>query len=86
MAFLGAYLLHVLGNTKSAENNIEIALGAALLVGAAAMLLRFYLDRRKGHTRKGGGARPHRAADPHRGDRHDRRAHRRHDLGRARGR
>jgi len=53
MAFLGAYLLHALGNTKSAENNIEIALGAALLIGAAAMLLRFYLDRRKGHTRAG---------------------------------
>jgi uncharacterized membrane protein YfcA len=53
MAFLGAYLLKVLGNTSSAENNIEIALGAALLIGAAAMLLRFYLDRRKGHTRQG---------------------------------
>lgn len=53
MAFLGAYLLHVLGNTKSAQNNIETALGAALLIGAAAMVLRFYLDRRKGHTRQG---------------------------------
>ena len=41
MAFLGAYLLHLLGNTKSAQNNIEIALGAALLIGAAAMVLRF---------------------------------------------
>jgi hypothetical protein len=53
MAFLGAYLLHLLGHTTSAQNNIEFALGAALLVGAAAMVLRFYLDRRKGNTRPG---------------------------------
>ncbi|MGO8874024.1 MAG: sulfite exporter TauE/SafE family protein [Acidimicrobiales bacterium] len=52
MAFLGAYLLHLLSHTASAESNIERALGAALLVGAAAMVLRFYLDRRKGHTRR----------------------------------
>ena len=45
-AFLGAYLLHVLGNSSSAENNIEVFLGIALLVGAAAMALRFALDRR----------------------------------------
>jgi uncharacterized protein len=44
-AFLGAYLLHVLGNSSSAENNIEVFLGIALLVGAAAMALRFLLDR-----------------------------------------
>lgn len=53
MAFLGAYLLKVLGHTKEAQTNIEKALGAALLIGAAAMLLRLYLDRRKGHTRQG---------------------------------
>ena len=53
MAFLGAYLLHLVGHTKSAEKNIEIALGAALLVGAAAMLIRYALDRRNGHTRAG---------------------------------
>jgi uncharacterized membrane protein YfcA len=51
MAFLGAYLLHVLGKSSSAQANIEKALGAALLVGAAAMLLRFYLDRRGGRAR-----------------------------------
>jgi hypothetical protein len=51
MAFLGAYLLHLLGNSSGAETNIEIALGAALLVGAAAMVLRYWLDRRAGHTR-----------------------------------
>ncbi len=53
MAFLGAYLLHLMGNSKSAQENIEMVLGAALLVGASAMLLRYVLDRRDGHTRKG---------------------------------
>jgi uncharacterized protein len=51
-AFLGAYLLHLMGHAKSAQQNIETALGAALLVGAAAMVLRLFLDRRGGHTRK----------------------------------
>lgn len=50
-AFLGAYLLHLMGNAKSAENQIEVFLGAALLVGAGAMALRFLLDRRGGHSR-----------------------------------
>jgi len=53
MAFLGAYLLHLLGHAASAQNNIEKALGAALIVGAAAMVLRFVLDRRQGNTRAG---------------------------------
>jgi uncharacterized membrane protein YfcA len=52
-AFLGAYLLHLMGRSSSAQANIEKALGAALLLGAAAMTLRFYLDRRHGHTRQG---------------------------------
>jgi uncharacterized protein len=52
-AFLGAYLLHVLGNSKSAQQHIETVLGAALLVGACAMALRFALDRRTGHNRRG---------------------------------
>ena len=50
-AFLGAYLLHLLGNAKSAQTRIETALGVALLVGAGAMVLRFFLDRRGGHRR-----------------------------------
>jgi uncharacterized membrane protein YfcA len=50
-AFLGAYLLHLMGNSKGAQENIEIVLGAALLVGAAAMVLRYVLDRRGGHGR-----------------------------------
>ena len=50
-AFLGAYLLRLMGHSKSAESNIEVALGAALLVGAAAMAIRFVLDRRGGLRR-----------------------------------
>ncbi len=52
-AFLGAYLLHLLGNTKAEQANVEMALGAALLVGAAAMLIRRVLDRRSGKQRQG---------------------------------
>jgi uncharacterized protein len=52
-AFLGAYLLHVMGGAKAAQQNIEVALGVALLVGAGAMVLRFLLDRRGGHSRAG---------------------------------
>jgi uncharacterized protein len=51
MAFAGAYLLHLLGNAKSAQHNIELALGIALLVGASAMVLRYVLDRRTGAGR-----------------------------------
>jgi uncharacterized protein len=53
MAFLGAYLLHVLGHAKEAQQKIEVALGVALLVGAAAMVLRYILDRRAGGSRTG---------------------------------
>jgi uncharacterized protein len=47
MAFLGAYL----GNSKSIQSHVEVALGVALLTGAAAMVLRYLLDRRAGTTR-----------------------------------
>ena len=50
-AFLGAYLLRLMGGTKGAQQNIEVALGVALLVGAGAMVLRFTLDRRGGQSR-----------------------------------
>jgi uncharacterized membrane protein YfcA len=53
MAFLGSYILHLLGNAKSAEKNVQIALGAALLIGAAAMIVRYVLDRRAGNVREG---------------------------------
>jgi len=50
-AFLGAYLLRLMGDSPAAQLNIEKALGAALLVGAAAMVLRFVLDRGSGQLR-----------------------------------
>jgi uncharacterized membrane protein YfcA len=52
-AFAGAYVLHLMGGTTSAQNNVEIALGSALLLGAAAMVLRYGLDRRSGQRRQG---------------------------------
>src|SRR5581483_3924288 len=53
MAVFGAFLLKELGNSKSAQTNIEKVLGAALLIGAAAMVLRYALDRRSGQERQG---------------------------------
>jgi uncharacterized membrane protein YfcA len=53
MAFLGSYLLHLLGHAKTSQNNIEKALGIALLVGAAAMIMRYFLDRKGGQQREG---------------------------------
>src|SRR5205807_264848 len=52
-AFVGAYLLKLMGHAKSAQHNIETALGIALLVGAGAMVLRFALDRSSGQKRRG---------------------------------
>src|SRR6202171_418504 len=53
MAFLGAYLLHLMGHAKTAQKNIELALGIALLVGASAVFLRYVLDRKSGQSRAG---------------------------------
>jgi uncharacterized membrane protein YfcA len=52
-ALFGTYCLHLLGNSASAQKNIEIILGSALLLGAAAMVVRYYLDRRSGQLRRG---------------------------------
>jgi uncharacterized membrane protein YfcA len=52
-AILGAYVLHLMGNSKPAQSNIEVALGSALLVGSLAMVWRMYLDRRAGQERTG---------------------------------
>jgi len=51
MAFLGAYLLHVLGGASAAPTHVEQALGAALLTGAAAMVIRWAMDVRGGKDR-----------------------------------
>jgi uncharacterized protein len=56
MAFLGAYLLHLLSNgsgtaSPTAQDRVETVLGVALLVGAAAMVLRYVLDWRTGQQR-----------------------------------
>ncbi len=53
MAFVGAYLLHRLGGSSAQQKHVEVALGAALLVGAAAMVFRYILDRRSGNQRIG---------------------------------
>jgi uncharacterized protein len=53
MAFVGAFLLRQLGESSAAEQNVEYALGAALLIGAAAMVFRYVLDRRSGQQRIG---------------------------------
>lgn len=47
-AFLGAYLLHLVGAGKAAEDEIEVVLGVALLLGAAAMAVRGLVRRRPG--------------------------------------
>jgi uncharacterized protein len=51
MAFLGAFLLSLLGNGSSAPTHVEQALGAALLTGAAAMVIRWVMDVRGGQDR-----------------------------------
>jgi uncharacterized membrane protein YfcA len=51
MAFVGAFLLHLLGNSSEQQQHVEIALGVALLTGAAAMVFRYYLDRKSGLQR-----------------------------------
>jgi uncharacterized membrane protein YfcA len=49
MAFLGAWLLREMGSGA----DVEIALGAALLAGAAAMVFRSFLDKRSAVERTG---------------------------------
>ena len=51
MAFLGAYLLHLLGSGSATPTHVEQALGAALLTGAAAMVIRWAMDVRGGQNR-----------------------------------
>ncbi len=57
-AFLGAYLLQKLGGGKSVQNEVEIVLGAALLLGSTAIIVRSTLQprirRREGATASAG--------------------------------
>src|SRR6202012_1701071 len=48
MAFLGAYLLHLIGGGAAQQDNVQIALGAALLAGTAAMVPRAWLRHSSG--------------------------------------
>jgi uncharacterized membrane protein YfcA len=54
-AFLGTYLLHLVGSSRHATTRVEEALGAALLVGSVAMVSRHLLDHRR--ARRGDAAR-----------------------------
>jgi uncharacterized protein len=53
MAFLGAYLLSLLGNGPGTQRDIEYILGAALLAGAGAMVFRDLQSRRSAAQRSG---------------------------------
>ena len=46
-AVLGTYVMHWLGSTKAAEKHLELILGLALLVGAAAMIARAFFPTRQ---------------------------------------
>src|ERR1700722_17774372 len=50
MAFLGSYLLRLLGGGSAQQQKVEYALGAALLAGTAAMGVRSWLDPRDGRS------------------------------------
>jgi uncharacterized protein len=60
-AFLGAFLLREMHGGA----DVQTALGAALLAGAAAMVLRALLDRRKGRSRAAAASRPGTGAAGH---------------------
>jgi len=46
-AIAGTYVMHLLGDTKSAEKHLELILGAALLLGGLAMVGRIIVPLRK---------------------------------------
>lgn len=50
-ALLGSYFLRLMGDSKASQTHVEVLLGIALLVGAAAMVLRAVLDARSGAER-----------------------------------
>ena len=46
-AFLGTYVMHLMGDSATAERNLEILLGTALIFGATAMIVRSFLPGRR---------------------------------------
>lgn len=49
-AFLGTWVMHLGGNSPSGERRLQILLGAALVLGAAAMIVRFLIPQRASTT------------------------------------
>jgi uncharacterized membrane protein YfcA len=49
-AFFGTYVMHLMGDSATAERDLEILLGAALIFSAAAMIIRSFLPGRKAKT------------------------------------
>ena len=45
-AILGTYVMHQLGSTKMSEHHLQLILGCALLIGAAAMIARAFFPTR----------------------------------------
>jgi uncharacterized membrane protein YfcA len=52
-ALAGSYVLRLLGHTEAATGHVETALGAALVLAAGGMVLRYVLDGRVGRQRRG---------------------------------
>lgn len=48
-AFLGTYVLHLLGDSAAAEAHLEAVLGAALIIGALSLLVRSFARSRGDH-------------------------------------
>ena len=83
MAFLGAYLLHLIGSASSAETPCtDRARSRPPRRSAAAMVLRFVLDRRAGQHTPGHRPRHRDPASAHDHHRDDRRPHRGDHVGR----
>jgi uncharacterized membrane protein YfcA len=49
-AFLGTWVMHLGGNSARAEHRLQMLLGAALILGAGAMITRFMIPRRASRT------------------------------------
>jgi uncharacterized protein len=46
-AFLGTYVMHLMGHSAHAERELQLLLGVALALGAASMILRSFLTARR---------------------------------------